>query len=71
MSESAQLWAILILTVVGAITGIIQAVLQWYMVKELGDLDGTRKDWWEVMEDSERYKGVMRWLRFASGKSNK
>lgn len=66
-----MLLAIFILTLVGTLAGVVQAVLQWWMLRELGDLDKTRTDWWEKMEDGDAYKGVMRWLRFNMGRSNK
>ena len=72
------LQAVFILTLVGAITGAISALaglaqvaIQWWTLREIGDLDKTRNDWWEKMEDSENYKSVARWLRFAMGRSNK
>lgn len=72
------LQAVFILTLVGAVTGAISALaglaqvaIQWWTLKEIGDLDKTRSDWWEKLEDGENYRGVMRWLRFALGRSSK
>ena len=66
-----MLTAVFVLTIVGTFAQLIQTLLTWYMVRELGSLDHDRTDWWEKLEDSESYKGVIRWLRFASGRSNK
>ncbi len=57
--------------VISAVSGLAQVAIQWWTLKEIGDLDKTRNDWWERLEDGENYKGVMRWLRFAMGKSSK
>jgi hypothetical protein len=40
-------WTVAISTVIAAIAQIIATFLQWFMLRELGDIDGDRKDWWE------------------------
>lgn len=26
-------------------------IIQWFVLREVGNLDGDRKDWWERLED--------------------
>lgn len=69
--ERIGLWVAIITGAVGAFANIVQTLLQMWMLRELGDLDKNRTDWWERMEDSDAYQGVARWLRFALGRSSK
>jgi hypothetical protein len=69
--ERIGLWVAIITGAVGAVANIVQTLLQMWMLRELGDLDKDRRDWWERLEDSEQYKGVTRWLRFALGRPGK
>ena len=57
--------------VISALSGLAQVAIQWWTLREIGDLDKTRTDWWERMEDSDGYKSVVRWLRFNLCRSNK
>jgi len=41
-----------------AILGVIQILMTYYVLREAGNLDGDRKDWWEVLEDR-----VVRWVK--------
>ena len=52
------------LLIVNTLAGLGQLVLTWYMMRELGDLDKNRNDWWERLED--RWE-VARKLRQAVG----
>ena len=60
------------LLIVNTLTGLGQLVLTWYMMRELGDLDKNRSDWWEKLEDkweaARRLRGATQYLRGRSGR---
>ena len=47
MMSDLWAWAVIVATIVAAITGILQVVIMWFQLRELGDLDRDRKDWFE------------------------
>ena len=58
---------VLILLVIGTVANVGQLVLTWFMMRELGDIDKNRTDWWELLEDrweaASRLRGVVNYMR--------
>ena len=42
---------ILFLLIVGTIANVGQLVLTWFLMREMGEIDHNRSDWWERLED--------------------
>ena len=63
--------AILILAFVGTVANVGQLVLTWFMMRELGDIDKNRTDWWEMLEDrwsaARRLRGAVMYMRGKAG----
>ena len=63
--------AILILALIGTAANVGQLVLTWFMMRELGDIDKNRTDWWETLEDrwsaARRLKGTVNYMRGRPG----
>jgi hypothetical protein len=47
--ERIALWVAIVSGVMGTIFNGIQVLLQWFTLREVGDLDHDRTDWWEKM----------------------
>ena len=45
--EQAALWVAIITGILGSLGNIAQVVLHWFTLREIGDMDGDRKDWFE------------------------
>jgi len=48
-------WAILILAGLTFVGQMLEVFLSWYILREVGDLDGDKKDWWEKNRKEEDY----------------
>ena len=42
---------VLFLLIVGTIANVGQLVLTWFLMREMGEIDHNRSDWWERLED--------------------
>jgi hypothetical protein len=47
--ESIALWLTLALGAIGAVANIAQVVIAWFTLREVGDMDHDRKDWFEKL----------------------
>jgi hypothetical protein len=47
--NQALLIIAIILAFLSMIGQFLEVLLNWYMLRELGDIDEDRKDWWEKM----------------------
>jgi hypothetical protein len=47
--ERIGLWFAIITGIIGAIANIVQVVIQWFTLREVGDLDHDKKDWFEKL----------------------
>lgn len=41
------IWVVAIASIIAALAQVVGTFLQWFMLRELGDVDGDRTDWWE------------------------
>ena len=41
------IWIVAIASIIAALAQVIGTWLQWFMLRELGDMDGNSTDWWE------------------------
>ena len=46
--EALVIW-VAIATIVGTLANVIQVGIAWYTLREIGDLDHDRKDWFEKL----------------------
>jgi len=44
--DTLVIW-VAVATIVSAFLQVIQIIIEWYTLRELGDVDGDRKDWFE------------------------
>ncbi len=40
-------WVVAVASIIAAIAQVVGTWLQWFMLRELGDMDGDKDDWWE------------------------
>jgi len=55
--ERFALWFAVVTGVIGAIANVIQVVLQWFILRETGDMDHDEADWWEKLPWRRYYRG--------------
>ena len=59
--------AVFVMLVVTTIANVGQLLLTWFMMRELGDIDKNRSDWWELLEDrweaASRLRGAVNYMR--------
>jgi hypothetical protein len=62
---------IILLLVVSTLANVVQVALAWFTLKEVGDLDTRREDWWEKLEDrwsaARRLRGAVSYMRGKAG----
>ena len=64
-------WVVLVMLVVSTLANVAQVWLTWFMMRELGDIDKNRSDWWERLEDrweaARRLRGAVDYMRGKPG----